>query len=105
RDDAQRRARLRPRGARKLARDQAELDLAGLEARHVLRAALGVLRRAAQRRLLRVHHLGEGGAEYRKAAARRGGGEDEALLRGSGGHEKQEPEKSGKANHPAILTP
>ena len=64
--------------ARELAGDQAEVELARLEQRHVLGAALGVARLDAQARLLRVQHFGEGGAVHRETAARGGGAEDQA---------------------------
>ena len=55
----------------RLARDQRDIELAGLQQRNVLVAALGVARLDRERRIGRVHDLGKGIAVERKAAARR----------------------------------
>ena len=54
---------------RGLACDQRDVELALLEQRDILVAALGVARLDRQRRIGRVHDLGEGIAIERKAAA------------------------------------
>ena len=66
----------------RLARDGRDIDLAFLQQRNVLVAALGVARLDRQRRIGRIHDLGERIAVERKAAARRRGGETDAGLAG-----------------------
>ncbi len=65
------------RGARDLAGDEREVELARLEQRHVLGRALGIARLDSHARLLRVHHLGERVAVERKTAARRCGSQNQ----------------------------
>jgi hypothetical protein len=67
----------RERLVRGLTLHQREVELAGLEQRHVLGAALGVARLDRDRGIGLVHALDERGAVDRKAAARRGGAERE----------------------------
>jgi len=85
---------------RDLALHEPDVELAGLEHRHVLGAALGVPRLDAQGGIERIDGLGHRLAVDREAAARRGRAEDHDARLGLGAADGQRAQRCGEAASP-----